>query len=98
MRGFYMFDAAKAYRKTDPSTSKDAAHQATEIATKHHKLILSALSHEDGTGEEIGNRIGLDITQVCRRLPEMQKHNLITVTGEKRVNSKGRKMRVWVKI
>lgn len=81
-------------RSTDPATSRDAAASVARGVHVHHDVIRRALKDAPGglTGEQIADRIGLDMVQVCRRLSEIDG---IAPTGETRATRTGRQARVW---
>ena len=83
-------------RKTDPQTSHDAAEQAQELADKHFAKIHFALAKYGPMGKDgITGKTGLDSSQVARRLPEMQKLGLVTLTGNFAMSFARRKEREW---
>ena len=83
-------------RKSDPISSKLSAAQAQLFAESHADKILAALN-EFGwmTASEIGFLAGLTNTQVCRRLPEMQREKLVARTGASRKGDNGKVEMVW---
>lgn len=89
-----LFDAPRA-RRRDPQTSKDAAAAAKELASRHHKMIMSALSHGACGKDRIATRTALDGAQVCRRLSEMERVGLIKPTGRNVKSTSGRNEREW---
>lgn len=83
-------------RKTDPQTSHDAAEQAQELADKHFAKIHFALAKYGPMGKDaISSKTGLNPVQVSRRLPEMQKLNLVMLTGGFTMSHAKRKEREW---
>lgn len=92
------FAPVRLARRTDPHTSHEAAEHVSEFAAGHHKLILDCLKeHGPLSPDQIATKIRLDKFQICRRLPEMQRHipQLAVPTGETRLSASGRKERVW---
>jgi len=93
---FDLFTPQRA-RRTDPSTSQEAAAKAAPLAMQHQNLILAALklSGDELGAEQIAERIGLNAYQVRKRLPEMQKQGWVALAeGERKTNS-GRSERLW---
>lgn len=58
-------------RRSDPSTSHEAAKRAARFAASHAGRILEALRIHPMTAKEISTHTGLSVEQVCRRLPEI---------------------------
>ena len=84
-------------RRTDPETSKDAAKRVNEFTAKMYHRISSELENGDGTYEELASRMGAELGQLSKRLPEMQRLGIVELTGEVRYGKSGRKQRVWRK-
>lgn len=89
-----MFDAPRA-RRSDPDTSHEAAESAKELAARHHRMILSALSIGPCGKDRIATRTALNGVQVCRRLSEMERAGLIKPTGRNVKSTAGRNEREW---
>lgn len=81
-------------RATDPATSHAAAAQAN-FAAAHRGKILAALAAGPATAEELSRRCGLRYEAVSRRLSELERAGQAEPTGETRMGSAGRAMRVW---
>ena len=79
----------------DPITSFEAADQAKELASKHHKTIIEALKSGALGKDGIALKTGLDSNQVARRLSELQKMGFIQLTGKKVRSKSGRNEREW---
>lgn len=99
-----MSQIAAALAPTDhPSGPKDSAPRASRPATqgfgpeaRHFHAILEALELlTEATAEEIGDRTGLGMVAVARRLPELEKFGLVAPVGRTRLNRSGRAGRVW---
>jgi predicted ArsR family transcriptional regulator len=83
-------------RNTDPITSHLAAARVHEFGKSHIDNIVAALIlWGPMTADEIAERSSLDKHQVCRRLPEAEKQNLVRVTDAVRKTGRGRAARVW---
>ena len=82
-------------RATDPITSFEAADQAKDLASKHHKAIVEALKNGNMGKDGIAAATGLDGNQVARRLPELAKMGFIELTGNKTQSKSGRSEREW---
>lgn len=74
-----MYDLPRA-RRTDPTTSHQAAERASAFAGSHADRILADLKRiGTGTAQSISNNTGLTVVQIDRRLVEMQRKGLIRV-------------------
>lgn len=82
-------------RATDPITSFEAADQAKDLASKHHKAIVEALKNGAMGKDGIAAATGLDGNQVARRLPELAKMGFIELTGNTTRSKSGRSEREW---
>lgn len=89
-------------RRADPASSHEAADAAAEFAGAHRDRIRAALV-EGGPGSknQIARRCGMDGVAVARRLAEMERAGqarpMVDAQGVEvcRVNSNGRRERVW---
>jgi len=82
-------------RSNDPITSFQAADEAKELASKHHKMIVEALKGGTMGKDGIAYATGLDGHQVGRRLSELQKMGYIVPTGQTVRSKSGRSEREW---
>lgn len=83
-------------RRTDPDTSHIAAARTSEFRANHAGRILAALQdHGPMTVDQIAKVTDLTAWQVNKRLPELQRANVATPTGETRLSASGRPERVW---
>jgi predicted ArsR family transcriptional regulator len=83
-------------RNTDPITSHLAAARVHEFGKSHiDKIVAALILWGPMTADEIAERSGLDKYQVCRRLPEAEKQNLVRATDAVRKTGSGRSARVW---
>lgn len=85
-----LFEWEKAHRKSDPSTSRDAAlSMADGAAGRHHRLIIKAMEEVSRpmAAEQISDMLGID---VWRRFCELERAELIERTEEKHKNRSGR--------
>ena len=87
-------------RKTDPSTSHEAADKVGEFAHAHYQQILQALlDHgplgKDGIAKKANTNNREDGVAISRRLPELQKMGLVFLTGEKVKSRSGCNEREW---
>ena len=67
-------DFAKTHaRRSDPQTSKAAARSMLETASAQRERIYWSLLRKGSplTADEIAEREGMTMEQVCRRLPEL---------------------------
>jgi predicted ArsR family transcriptional regulator len=90
------FSPVKLARRTDPSTSHEAASRVREFSASHQQLILSALRRFTKAGaEQIAAATKLDAYSVRKRTSELCKAGLIRATGDTRTTASGRHERVW---
>ena len=83
-------------RKDDPITSFEAADSIKEVTAKHYKIIQECLQANGPLGKDgIARLAGLESNQVARRLNEMKKLGLITLTGNNVKSNSGRNEREW---
>ena len=83
-------------RSTDPSTSHNAADQASEIALRHYKQILTCLRRCGALGKDgIALHSGLESNQVARRMSELNRLGLVELTGRLTKSNAGRSEREW---
>jgi hypothetical protein len=87
-------------RNTDPSTSHEAADKVGEFVHAHYYQILHALLDHGPLGKDgiakVANMNGReDGNAVARRLPELLKQSLVSLTGEKVLSRSGRSEREW---
>ena len=78
--------------RKQPETSKEAYLALTlETKNKHYGQILKALKAlGSATYEEIATFVGLEPSQVGRRLKEMRDNKLLFISGLKKPTKKGR--------
>lgn len=90
------FNPQRLARRSDPSTSHEAARRVREFASGHAATILSCLKdHGPLTVDEIAKHTPLLAHQINKRLPELQRSGLVVPTGETRLSASGRPERVW---
>lgn len=90
-----MFNFFRA-RKTDPITSVKAAESITDIAKLHQDIIVDALRLYGPMGKDgIAFVTCLQSNQVSRRMNELEKLQLIELTGDQVKSNSGRKERQW---
>lgn len=83
-------------RATDAITSFQAADSIKDIAKMHNDVIVAALQRFGAMGkDQIANSTGLQPSQVSRRLSELQKLDLIELTGKTVKSNSGRQEREW---
>ena len=83
-------------RRTDPSTSHEAAARVHEFSDSQQCAIYAALRNYGPLGaEEIGEEIALPAYAVRKRLAELFVAKRITPTGYTRRTSSGRSERIW---
>lgn len=82
-------------RRSDPITSHDAAESAKELAARHHRIIVAALSRGPAGKDRIAALTSLSGTQVARRTCELHRQGLIEPTGRTVTSTAGRQEREW---
>jgi predicted HTH transcriptional regulator len=83
-------------RATDAITSFQAADSIKDVAKMHQEVITAALQRFGPMGKDgIANTTGLQSNQVARRMNELQKLDLIELTGNQVSSNSGRNEREW---
>jgi predicted ArsR family transcriptional regulator len=83
-------------RSTDPFTSFEAADSIQPTADKHYELILWCLGHFGPLGKDgIAKQTGLIGYQIGKRLTELERMDLIELTGNIVKSQAGRSEREW---
>lgn len=85
-------------RRTDPSTSHEAAARVWEFASAHHQRVMDALRRAGGRAgaEQIAFVAGMDAYAVRKRLPELAEAGAVRVTDDTAMTRSGRRERIWV--
>jgi predicted ArsR family transcriptional regulator len=90
-----MFEFIRA-RTKDAITSFKAADSIKEVAKMHQDVIVAALQRFGPMGKDgIAKHTGLQSNQVARRMNELQKLDLIELTGKEVKSNSGRAEREW---
>jgi len=90
-----MFKFIRA-RATDAITSFKAADSIKDVAKMHQEVIVACLQRFGPLGKDgIAERTGLQSNQVARRMNELQKLDLIELTGKTVESLSGRQEREW---
>jgi predicted transcriptional regulator len=93
--GTNMFEFFRA-RATDAITSFKAADSIKDVAKMHQEVIVACLQRFGPLGKDgIAKQTGLESNQVARRLSELEKMDLIELTGNKVQSLSGRAEREW---
>jgi len=96
VKKFFDLPIFNRVRTSDPITSYEAADAAKDLATKHFSIIVDCLTAHGALGKDgIARHTNLDRNQVSRRLNELEKMNLIQLTGRTVKSSAGRNEREW---
>ena len=83
-------------RVTDAITSFKAADSIKDVAKMHQEVIVAALRRFGPMSKDgIANVTGLQSNQVARRMNELQKLDLIELTGKQVSSNSGRNEREW---
>jgi len=96
VKRFFDLPIFNRVRCSDPVTSYEAADSAKDLASKHFSIIVDCLKAHGALGKDgIARHSGLEGNQVARRLNELEKMNLIQLTGRTVKSSSGRNEREW---
>lgn len=98
MNLFDTLQPTAAARRTDPRTSHEAAElvESTGTAADHRAMILQAIHDGPGrTSGELAASLGLTNVQTSRRLPELERDNLIHRGKARTCKHKGTSMLTW---
>jgi len=96
VKKFFDLPIFNRVRSSDPVTSYEAADAAKDLAAKHFSTIVDCLQAHGALGKDgIARHSGLDANQVARRLNELEKMNLIQLTGRTVKSQAGRNEREW---
>lgn len=83
-------------RATDAITSFEAADSIKDVAKMHQEVIVACLQRFGPLGKDgIAKQTGLESNQVARRMNELQKLDLIELTGKTVESLSGRQEREW---
>ena len=83
-------------RAEDAITSFQAADSIKDVAKMHQEVIVAALQRFGPMGKDgISTVTGLQSNQVARRMNELQKLDLIELTGNTVKSNSGRQEREW---
>ena len=83
-------------RATDAITSFKAADSIKDVAKMHQEGIVACLQRFGPLGKDgIARQTGLESNQVARRMNELQKLDLIELTGKEVKSNSGRAEREW---
>ena len=83
-------------RNTDPLTSFEAADSIQPTADKHYEAILGCLNKCGPLGKDgIAEKTGLQGYQIGKRLTELERMDLIMLTGNVVKSKSGRSEREW---
>ena len=96
VKKFFDLPIFNRVRSSDPVTSYEAADAAKDLASKHFSTSVDCLQAHGALGKDgIARHSGLDANQVARRLNELEKMNLIQLTGRTVKSQAGRNEREW---
>ena len=99
VKKFFDLPIFNRVRSSDPVTSYEAADAAKDLASKHFSTIVDCLQAHGALGKDgIARHSGLDANQVARRLNELEKMNLIQLTGRTVKSQAGRNEREWMAV
>jgi predicted HTH transcriptional regulator len=90
------FDMFKQVRRNDMNTSWLAAASIESLAQQHKAIVYRAIKRNGPmTSEEVADCCDLTFSQVWRRVSDLKRDGLIEDSGERRLNSSGRKAAGW---
>lgn len=96
VKKFFDLPIFNRVRCSDPVTSYEAADSAKDLASKHFSIIVDCLQAHGALGKDgIARHSGLEANQIARRLNELEKMNLIQLTGRTVKSLAGRNEREW---
>lgn len=96
VKKFFNLPIFNRVRCSDPVTSYEAADSAKDLASKHFSIIVDCLKAHGALGKDgIARHSGLEANQIARRLNELEKMNLIQLTGKTVKSLAGRNEREW---
>ena len=78
----------------ESSTSREAALSMKSHGARLRSLVLSALE-QPMTPDECASTLGMSVLSIRPRFTELKRFGAISETGCLRVNSSGRKAKVW---
>lgn len=97
VKNFFDLPIFNRVRSSDPITSYEAADSAKVLASKHFAIIVECLKAHGALGKDgIAKHTNLDRNQISRRLNELEKMNLIQLTGRTVKSSSNRNEREWM--
>ena len=83
-------------KTTDAITSFKAADSIKDVAKMHQEVIVACLQRFGPLGKDgIAMHTGLQNNQVARRMNELEKLDLIELTGKQVTSNSGRQEREW---
>lgn len=87
---------APVARRTDPDTSHEAAASVSESAGAQREAIYAWLKRNGpATADAIDEAMGLRLTSAGRRLPELERMNLVDMLDESATTRTGRRAHKW---
>lgn len=96
VKKFFNLPIFNRVRCFDQVTSYEAADSAKDLASKHYSIIVDCLQAHGALGKDgIARHSGLEANQIARRLNELEKMNLIQLTGKTVKSLAGRNEREW---
>ena len=93
-------DHRRLARTDDPSTSKLAAAEIVKSLGRLQRWVYELiLQHPDMTVNELAERAGArDPRMVGRRVPELERKDLIASPGSRKCSITGHEAKVWVAV
>ena len=85
-------------RQTDPTTSHEAAHDATPLSGRHRRIALAALRYAGSYGMtdfELAAATGIQQTSIGVRRKELVRAGFVEATEQRRLSPSGSSAIVW---
>jgi len=82
-----------------PETSREAAAHIAPVASSIRARVLAIVveaGEQGAIGDEVAQRLGLNVYQVRSRLSELHADGKIADSGRRRIGASGRRGAVWV--
>ena len=93
-----LFDGAAKARRTDPSTSHEAAREVElsgAAGTQRGQVLAALMRMDTPTSGEIAATSGIDRHTVSKRLPELEEKCLARRLGTRICRARGTRMLTW---
>jgi len=92
-------DGLPGYYQHAPETSREVAAHIAPVANSiraHVFSVIKDVGEAGAIGDEVAQRLGLNVYQVRSRLSELHADGKIADSGRRRIGASGRRGAVWV--